>query len=69
MRIGIAADHGGYELKVQLLMDLKGAGHTVADFGACELAAGDDYPDYAVPLARAMATGEVSRGWSSAAAV
>jgi ribose 5-phosphate isomerase B len=62
MRIGIAADHGGFELKVQLLADLTAAGYEVADFGASELVPGDDYPDFVVPLARAVAKGEVARG-------
>ena len=62
MRIGIAADHGGFELKTQLTPALKAAGHDVVDFGAHELVVGDDYPDFVVPLARAMATGEVTRG-------
>jgi len=62
MRIGIAADHGGFELKVYLTTALKAAGYEVADFGAHELVTGDDYPDFVVPLARAVARGEVTRG-------
>ena len=62
MRIGIAADHGGFELKVQLTAALKAAGYELADFGAHELDTGDDYPDLVVPLARAVARGEVTRG-------
>lgn len=62
MRIGIAADHGGYELKGLLVSKLKDAGHEVVDFGAHELVAGDDYPDFVVPLARAVAAGEAERG-------
>jgi len=62
MRIGIAADHGGFELKVYLAAALKAAGYEVADFGARELAPGDDYPDFVAPLARAVASGEVARG-------
>jgi len=62
MRIGIAADHGGFELKVQLIADLKTAGYEVADFGAHKLEIGDDYPDFVVPLARAVAKGEIIRG-------
>jgi ribose 5-phosphate isomerase B len=62
MRIGIAADHGGFELKVQLTAALKAAGYEVADFGAHELVTGDDYPDFVVPLASAVARGEVTRG-------
>ena len=62
MRIGIAADHGGFELKAQLNVALKAAGYDVVDFGAHELVTGDDYPDFVVPLARAVAKGEVTRG-------
>jgi ribose 5-phosphate isomerase B len=62
MRIGIAADHGGFELKVQLTEALKAAGYEVVDFGAQVLITGDDYPDFVVPLARAVAKGEVTRG-------
>jgi ribose 5-phosphate isomerase B len=62
MRVGIAADHGGFELKVQLTADLKAAGYEVTDFGAYELVTGDDYPDFVVPIARAVARGEVTRG-------
>jgi ribose 5-phosphate isomerase B len=62
MRIGIAADHGGFELKVQLIADLKTAGYEVVDFGAHKLETGDDYPDFVLPLARAVAKGEITRG-------
>jgi len=62
MRIGIAADHGGFELKRQLTADLMTAGYEVADFGDYELIPGDDYPDFVAPLARAVAGGEVFRG-------
>ena len=60
--IGIAADHGGYELKLQLVTALKAAGYELIDFGAHEYVKGDDYPDYVVPLARAVAKGEVTKG-------
>lgn len=62
MRIGIAADHGGYELKEKLQAELASWGHSVVDFGASHLDPGDDYPDFVVPLARAVAAGEVERG-------
>jgi ribose 5-phosphate isomerase B len=62
MRVGIAADHGGFKLKVYLTTALKVAGHDVVDFGAHELVEGDDYPDFVVPMARAVARGEVTRG-------
>ncbi len=60
--IGIAADHGGYELKEKMSVDLREAGYEVKDFGAHELVMGDDYPDFIIPLARAVAHGEVDRG-------
>jgi ribose 5-phosphate isomerase B len=62
IRIGIAADHGGFELKVQLIASLKAAGYEVVDFGAPVLVEGDDYPDFVVPMARAVAIGKVIRG-------
>lgn len=62
MRIGIAADHGGFELKQQLAVRLADAGHDLVDYGAAALDPDDDYPDYVVPLARAVAAGEVERG-------
>ncbi|HUK47517.1 MAG TPA: RpiB/LacA/LacB family sugar-phosphate isomerase [Terriglobales bacterium] len=62
MRIGIAADHGGYGLKEDLRQRLTAAGHEVVDFGATKVEPGDDYPDYVTPLARAVASGKVERG-------
>jgi ribose 5-phosphate isomerase B len=62
MRVGIAADHGGFELKVYLTAALKAAGYDLVDYGAFELVPDDDYPDFVVPLARAVARGEVTRG-------
>ena len=62
MIIGIAADHGGFELKVQLMAALTFAGYLVKDFGAHELIADDDYPDYVIPLAKSVAKGEIERG-------
>jgi ribose 5-phosphate isomerase B len=62
MRIGIATDHGGFDLKEELLKQLREAGHEVVDFGAHGLNQGDDYPDYVVPLAEAVAAQKVDRG-------
>lgn len=63
MRIGIAADHGGFEMKVYLTTALKAAGYEVVDFGAHELVTGDDYPDFVVPLASALASGEAENNF------
>jgi ribose 5-phosphate isomerase B len=62
MRLGIATDHGGFGLKQELLSRLHAAGHEVVDFGAHSLAVDDDYPDFVIPLARAVAAGQVDRG-------
>lgn len=62
MRIGIAADHGGFELKVKLLAALTSAGYMVKDFGAWELVENDDYPDFVLPLAKAVSEGKITRG-------
>jgi len=61
-KIGIACDHGGFELKNILSVLLKEQGYLLTDFGAFELNPSDDYPDFVIPLARAVATQELERG-------
>ncbi len=62
IRIGIAADHGGFKLKEFLVKMLSEANYEVIDFGDSELKKDDDYPDYVIPLADAIANGKVERG-------
>lgn len=62
MKIGIACDHGGFDLKNTIHDFLKEKGYEVKDFGAYKLDNGDDYPDFVVPLARAVSHKEVDRG-------
>jgi ribose 5-phosphate isomerase B len=62
MKIGIAADHGGFALKEVLKKFLQVQQHDVKDFGATEQNDSDDYPDFVVPLAKSVAAGEVERG-------
>jgi ribose 5-phosphate isomerase B len=62
MHVGIATDHGGFSLKADLVARLRAAGHEVIDFGADELNPGDDYPDFVIPLAQAVAAATVERG-------
>jgi ribose 5-phosphate isomerase B len=62
MKVGIACDHGGFELKNIIAAFLKERGYDLKDFGAFELDSGDDYPDFVVPLSRAVALQEVERG-------
>ena len=61
-RVGIASDHGGYELKTQMAELLSHSGYDVVDFGAHQLNPADDYPEFIIPLARAVAAGKVERG-------
>ena len=62
MQIGFATDHGGYILKDPILKALRKSGHEVRDFGAYNLNPEDDYPDFVIPLARAVAQGDIERG-------
>jgi ribose 5-phosphate isomerase B len=61
-RVGIAADHAGFELKEFLAGKIRAAGHELVDFGDRQPPPDDDYPDFVVPLARAVAAGEFERG-------
>jgi len=61
MRIGVAADHGGVELKSALCERLTARGVDFADYGAADKAS-VDYPDYAARVADAIARGEVGQG-------
>jgi len=62
MKVGVAADHGGFDMKEQLGKLLEADGHEVIDFGNKVYDNNDDYPDFAIPLARAVASGHVERG-------
>ena len=61
-KIGISADHGGFELKEHLKKVLSEEGFDVMDFGNYQLAKEDDYPDYVIPMAKAVSRGEIERG-------
>jgi ribose 5-phosphate isomerase B len=60
--IGMAADHGGFGLKEFIAGKLRESGYRVTDFGDAVLQPDDDFPDFVVPLARAVACGEIARG-------
>ena len=62
MKIGIAADHGGFELKEIVRSFLNKQGYEIVDFGAFTLDNNDDYPDFVIPLAQAVAEKKVDRG-------
>lgn len=54
MRLHIAADHAGYELKTHLVEHLRAAGHDVVDHGAHDYDAQDDYPAFCAAAAEAV---------------
>ncbi|NOZ03549.1 MAG: ribose-5-phosphate isomerase, partial [FCB group bacterium] len=56
MKIVLASDHAGYELKETIKAHLTNQGYEVEDFGAYEYDADDDYPDYILPAARVVAS-------------
>lgn len=60
MKIALAADHAGFEFKTRLARELGELGHDVSDFGTGSTES-CDYPDYAIPAARAVAEGEAER--------
>lgn len=61
MRVAIAADHAGYEMKEFLARALAAAGHAVTDLGTHSTDP-VDYPDYAVAVGKAITSGKVERG-------
>jgi ribose 5-phosphate isomerase B len=61
MRIAIGADHAGFTLKNDLRDALRASGHEVEDLGT-DSATSTDYPDYALKVARQVASGDADRG-------
>jgi ribose 5-phosphate isomerase B len=62
MKIVIGADHAGYEMKQLVVEHLKQQGHKVADVGTHEPGKPDDYPDFALLVAKQIQSGESERG-------
>lgn len=62
MKIAISGDHAGLELKNHIKDYVTGLGHEVVDHGAYAYDPDDDFPDFAAPVARSVATKEVDRG-------
>lgn len=60
-RIGLAADHGGFELKQFIMKRLSEFGYEVKDYGNISFEPTDDYTDYVLPLAKAIQAKEVGR--------
>jgi len=61
MKIAIGSDHAGFEVKDIIKSFLVELGHEVKDFG-CESSESCDYPDYAYPLAKEVASGNFDYG-------
>ncbi|UCH43358.1 MAG: RpiB/LacA/LacB family sugar-phosphate isomerase [Dehalococcoidales bacterium] len=61
LAMAIGADHGGFDLKNELVERLR-ADYDITDLGARTLDSGDDYPDFAEAVARAVASGRAQRG-------
>lgn len=61
-KIAIGADHAGFDLKQEIGKLLESGGDQVTDLGAHAYDALDDYPDFALAVARAVAAGEAERG-------
>ena len=61
MRIAIASDHAGFELKEHVKAQLTASGHDVVDVGP-ETDESTDYPRYARPAAQLVADGDAERG-------
>lgn len=61
MKIALACDHGGLNLKYEIIKELKAQGHEVVDFGTNSTDS-CDYPDFALPAAEAVASGKCEKG-------
>lgn len=61
MKIAIAGDNGGFNLKNKIIAHLQNAGYEVVDFGT-NTTDSCDYPDFALPAAEAVASGKCERG-------
>ena len=61
LRVALSADHGGFSLKQEMLLRLE-ADYRIIDMGAEIYDPIDDYPDFVVPVTRAILSGEVQRG-------
>jgi ribose 5-phosphate isomerase B len=62
MRVAFASDHAGWPLRARILRELVTHGHEVVDCGSAEMVPGDDYPDAAAAVARALGDGRADRG-------
>jgi ribose 5-phosphate isomerase B len=62
MKVAFAADHAGWPLRSRVMAEVATLGHEIVDVGSTALVPGDDYPDAAEAVARAIAAGSAERG-------
>ena len=62
MIVALGTDHGGFTLKDRMAESIRASGHEVLDCGAYENVPGDDYPDFAAAVAKAVVDGRAQRG-------
>ncbi len=62
MIVAVGCDHAGFALKPRIVRAIEDVGHEPLDCGATSLEPGDDYPDYARAVGRAILTGNAERG-------
>jgi len=62
VKVALGTDHAGFALKDTVVEAIRRGGHEIVDCGAASLVPGDDYPDYAAAVARAIADGRAERG-------
>ena len=62
MKVAFGSDHAGWPLRAPILAELRSSGFEIVDSYSAELIPGDDYPDVAAAVGRAIASGEAERG-------
>lgn len=62
MRVAFGSDHAGWPLRERILAELRAGGFALVDCGSPEPVPGDDYPDVAAAVGRAVARGDAERG-------
>jgi len=62
MKVAFGSDHAGWPLRAPILAELRATGFDIVDCGTTEVVPGDDYPDVAAAVGRAVAKGDADRG-------
>ena len=62
MKVALAADHAGFQMKGEVAPWLQEQGYQVLDLGAFSHESADDYPDFAEAVGQAVVSGKAERG-------